>query len=177
MTITATHVKDLRERTGAGMMECKKALAEADGDIEKAIAVLRKQGMARASAKAGREARQGVVHAYIHPGSQLGVLIEVDCETDFVARTDDFQGLVRSLAMQVAATNAQAVDRESLNPAFVEGERAILMEQAKATGKPEAVMTKIVEGKIEKMYEEVVLLEQPTIRDPDRKVKELVDGE
>jgi elongation factor Ts len=175
MTITATHVKDLRERTGAGMMECKKALAEANGDIEKAIAVLRKQGMARASAKAGREARQGVVHAYIHPGSQLGVLIEVDCETDFVARTDEFQGLVRGLAMQVAATNAQAVDRESLNPAFVEGERAILMEQAKATGKPEAVMTKIVEGKIEKMYEEVVLLEQPTIRDPDRKVKELLD--
>jgi elongation factor Ts len=175
MTITATHVKDLRERTGAGMMECKKALAEANGDIEKAIAVLRKQGMARASAKAGREARQGVVHAYIHPGSQLGVLIEVDCETDFVARTDEFQGLVRSLAMQVAATNAQAVDRESLNPAFVEGERAILMEQAKATGKPEAVLTKIVEGKIEKMYEEVVLLEQPTIRDPDRKVKELLD--
>jgi elongation factor Ts len=175
MTITATHVKDLRERTGAGMMECKKALAEANGDIEKAIAVLRKQGMARASAKAGREARQGVVHAYIHPGSQLGVLIEVDCETDFVARTDDFQGLVRSLAMQVAATNAQAVDRASLNPAFVEGERAILMEQAKATGKPEAVVTKIVEGKIEKMYEEVVLLEQPTIREPDRKVKELLD--
>lgn len=175
MTITASHVKDLRERTGAGMMECKKALAEANGDIEKAIEVLRKQGMARASAKAGREARQGLVHAYIHPGSQLGVLIEVDCETDFVARTDDFQGLVRNLAMQVAATNAQAVDRESLNPAFVEGERAILMEQAKATGKPEAVMQKIVEGKIEKMYEEVVLLEQPTIRDPDRKVKELLD--
>jgi elongation factor Ts len=175
MTITATHVKDLRERTGAGMMECKKALAEANGDIEKAIEVLRKQGMARASAKAGREARQGLVHAYIHPGSQLGVLIEVDCETDFVARTDDFQGLVRNLAMQVAATNAQAVDRESLNPAFVEGERAILMEQAKATGKPEAVLKKIVEGKIEKMYEEVVLLEQPTIRDPDRKVKELLD--
>ncbi|HEV8129160.1 MAG TPA: translation elongation factor Ts [Candidatus Eisenbacteria bacterium] len=175
MTITASHVKDLRERTGAGMMECKKALAEANGDIEKAIEVLRKAGMARASAKAGREARQGIVHAYIHPGSQLGVLIEVDCETDFVARTDDFQTLVRHLAMQVAATNAQAVDRASLNPAFVEGERAILMEQAKATGKPEAVLTKIVEGKIEKMYEEVVLLEQPTIRDPDRKVKELLD--
>jgi elongation factor Ts len=175
MTITASHVKDLRERTGAGMMECKKALAEANGDIEKAIEVLRKSGMARASAKAGREARQGVVHAYIHPGSLLGVLIEVNCETDFVARTDDFQTLVRHLAMQVAATNAQAVDRASLNPAFVEGERAILMEQAKATGKPEAVLAKIVEGKIEKMYEEVVLLEQPTIRDPDKKVKELLD--
>ncbi|MGE5178365.1 MAG: translation elongation factor Ts [Bacteroidota bacterium] len=175
MTITASHVKDLRERTGAGMMECKKALAEANGDMEKAIEVLRKSGMARASAKAGREARQGVVHAYIHPGDQLGVLIEVDCETDFVARTDDFKGLVRNLAMQVAATNAQAVDRASLDPAFVAGERAILVEQAKATGKPEAVVQKIVDGKIEKMYEEVVLLEQPTIRDPDRKVKELLD--
>jgi elongation factor Ts len=175
MTITASHVKDLRERTGAGMMECKKALAEANGDIEKAIEVLRKSGMARASAKAGREVRQGTVHAYIHPGDQLGVLIEVNCETDFVARTDDFKQLVRHLAMQVAATNAQAVDRAALDPAFIAGERAILMEQAKATGKPEAVLQKIVEGKIEKMYEEVVLLEQPTIRDPDRKVKELLD--
>jgi elongation factor Ts len=168
-------VKDLRERTGAGMMECKKALAEANGDIEKAIEVLRKSGMARASAKAGREVRQGTVHAYIHPGDQLGVLIEVNCETDFVARTDDFKQLVRHLAMQVAATNAQAVERASLDPAFIAGERAILTEQAKATGKPEAVIQKIVEGKIEKMYEEVVLLEQPTIRDPDRKVKELLD--
>ncbi|HTM01761.1 MAG TPA: translation elongation factor Ts, partial [Candidatus Omnitrophota bacterium] len=144
MTITASHVKDLRERTGAGMMECKKALAEANGDIEKAIEVLRKSGMARASAKAGREVRQGTVHAYIHPGDQLGVLIEVNCETDFVARTDDFKQLVRHLAMQVAATNAQAVERASLDPAFIAGERAILTEQAKATGKPEAVIQKIV---------------------------------
>ena len=175
MTITASHVKDLRERTGAGMMECKKALAEANGDIEKAIEVLRKQGMARASAKAGREARQGLVHAYIHPGSQLGVLIEVDCETDFVARTDDFQNLVKNLAMQVAATNAQAVDRAAVDPAMIERERAILLEQAKTTGKPEAVLQKIVDGKIDKYYEEIVLLEQPTIREPDRKVKELLD--
>lgn len=175
MTITASHVKDLRERTGAGMMECKKALAETNGDIEKAIEFLRKQGMARASAKAGREARQGLVYAYIHPGDQLGVLIEVDCETDFVARTDDFKGLVKSLAMQVAATNAQAVDRAGVDPGMMERERGILLEQAKATGKPEAVLQKIVEGKIEKVYEDIVLLEQPTIRDPDRKVKELLD--
>jgi elongation factor Ts len=175
MTITASHVKDLRDRTGAGMMECKKALAEANGDIEKAIEVLRKQGMARASAKAGREARQGLVHAYIHPGSQLGVLIEVDCETDFVARTDDFQNLVKNLAMQVAATNAQAVDRAAVDPTMIERERAILLEQAKTTGKPEAVLQKIVDGKIDKYYEEIVLLEQPTIREPDRKVKELLD--
>jgi len=175
MTITASLVKDLRERTGAGMMECKKALAEANGDLDKAIEVLRKSGMARASAKAGREARQGTVYAYIHPGDQLGVLIEVNCETDFVARTDDFKHLVKSLAMQVAATNAQSVDRDALDPAFIAGERAILMEQAKATGKPDAVIQKIVDGKIEKMYEEVVLLEQPSIRDQETKVKELLD--
>lgn len=175
MTITATLVKDLRERTGAGMMECKKALAEAEGDIEKAIEVLRKHGMARASSKAGRAASQGLVRAYIHPGDQLGVLIEVDCETDFVARTDDFQELVKALAMQVAATNAQSVDRAGVDPALVERERAIFLDQAKQTGKPEAVLQKIVDGKIEKLYEEIVLLEQPTIRDPDRTVREMVD--
>lgn len=175
MTITASLVKELRERTGAGMMECKKALAEASGNIEQAIDVLRKSGMARASSKAGREAREGIIHAYIHPGDQLGVLIEVDCETDFVARTDDFRDLVRNLAMQVAATNAQAVDRASIDPDFVQRERAILMEQAKASGKPEAVLQKIVDGRIEKLYEEIALLEQPYIKDPDRKVKELID--
>jgi len=175
MTITASLVKELRERTGAGMMECKKALAEASGNIDQAIDILRKRGMARASAKAGREASEGVIHAYIHPGDQLGVLIEVDCETDFVARTDDFRGLVRNLAMQAAATNAQAVDRASVDPKSVERERAILMEQAKASGKPEAIVQKIVDGKIEKLYEEICLLEQPYIRDPDRKVKEMID--
>jgi elongation factor Ts len=175
MTITASLVKELRERTGAGMMECKKALAESSGNIEQAIDALRKSGMARASSKAGRAAREGIIHAYIHPGDQLGVLIEVDCETDFVARTDDFRDLVRNLAMQVAATNAQAVDRAAVDPGLVERERAILMEQAKASGKPEAVLQKIVDGKIEKLYEEIALLEQPFIKDPDRKVKELLD--
>ena len=175
MTITASLVKELRERTGAGMMECKKALSEVAGDLDKAIDVLRKSGMARASSKAGREARQGLVHAYIHPGDQLGVLLEVDCETDFVARTDDFRDLVRNIAMQVAATNAQAVDRAGIDPALIERERGILMEQARATGKPEAVIQKIVDGKIDKYYEEICLLEQPYIKDPDRKVKELID--
>ena len=175
MTITASLVKELRERTGAGMMECKKALSEAAGDLDKAIDVLRKSGMARASSKAGREARQGLVHAYIHPGDQLGVLLELDCETDFVARTDDFRDLVRNIAMQVAATNAQAVDRNGIDPILIERERAILMEQARTTGKPEAVLQKIVDGKIEKYYEEICLLEQPYIKDPDRKVKELID--
>ena len=175
MTITASLVKELRERTGAGMMECKKALSETQGNLDQAIDVLRKQGMARASSKAGREARQGLVHAYIHPGDTLGVLIEVDCETDFVARTDDFKELVRNLAMQVAATNAQAVDRTGVDPAMIERERAILMDQARQSGKPENILAKIVDGKIDKFYEEITLLEQPFIKDPDRKVKELVD--
>ena len=175
MTITASLVKDLRERTGVGMMECKKALAATNGDIEKAIEVLRKQGLSRASEKSGRAATQGIVFSYIHPGDQLGVLLELDCETDFVARTDDFRSLAKHLAMQVAATNAQAVDRESVDPALIERERAILMEQARSTGKPEAILAKIVEGKIEKYYEEICLLEQPTIRDPERRVKDLVD--
>jgi len=175
MTITASLVKDLRERTGVGMMECKKALAESNGDIEKAIEVLRKQGLSRASEKSGRAAKQGIIYSYIHPGDQLGVLLELDCETDFVARTDDFRQLAKDLAMQIAATGARAVDRVAVDPAMIERERAILMDQARATGKPEAILTKIVEGKIDKYYEEICLLEQPTIRDPDRKVKDLVD--
>jgi elongation factor Ts len=175
MTITASLVKDLRERTGVGMMECKKALAESNGDIEKAIEVLRKQGLSRASEKSGRVAKQGLVYAYIHPGDQLGVLLELACETDFVARTDDFRELAKSLAMQVAATGARAVDRESVDPALIERERAILLEQVRSSGKPENLLAKIVEGKIEKYYEEICLLEQPTIRNPERKVKDLVD--
>lgn len=175
MTITASLVKDLRERTGAGMMECKKALSEANGDIEKAIDNLRKQGVLRAASKAGREARQGLVHSYIHPGDQLGVLIEVSCETDFVARTDDFRDLVKSLAMQIAATNATTVSREQVDPALVEKEREVLLEQARGSGKPEAILLKMVEGRLDKFYEDVVLLEQPYIKDPDRKVKDLID--
>jgi len=175
MTITATLVKDLRERTGAGMMECKKALAEANGDIEKAIENLRKQGVLRAASKAGREARQGLVYSYIHPGDQLGVLLEVNCETDFVARTDDFRDLVKGLAMQIAATNAQTVRREDVDPALVAKEREVLLEQSRASGKPQNILDKMVEGRLEKFYEEIVLLEQPFIKDPDRKVKDLLD--
>jgi elongation factor Ts len=175
MTITASLVKDLRERTGAGMMECKKALAEANGDIEKAIENLRKQGVLRAASKAGREARQGVVYSYIHPGDQLGVLLEVNCETDFVARTDDFRELVKGLAMQIAATNAQAVRREDVDETLVAKEREVLLEQSRASGKPENILQKMVEGRMEKFYEEIVLMEQPFIRDPDRKVKDLLD--
>lgn len=174
MAISASLVKDLRERTGAGMMECKKALAETNGDIEQAIDLLRKQGAAHAASKAGRTAAQGIVYSYIHPGDQVGVLLELDCETDFVARTDAFRELAKHLAMQVAATAALAVDRAGLDPAYVERERGIALEQARATGKPEAVLQKIVDGKVEKLYEEVCLMEQPFIRDPERRVKDLV---
>lgn len=175
MTITASLVKDLRERTGAGMMECKNALTESNGNIELAIEVLRKRGLSRASTKAGRVAKQGLVYSYIHPGDQLGVLVELDCETDFVARTDDFRDLAKNLAMQIAATGALAVDREGVDDAKIERERVILMDQARESGKPEAILKKIVDGKIEKYYEEICLLEQPFIRDPDRRVKDLVD--
>ena len=174
MTITASLVKDLRERTGAGMMECKTALTETNGNIEQAIEVLRKHGLSRASAKAGRVAKQGLIYSYIHPGDQLGVLVELDCETDFVARTDDFRDLAKNLAMQIAATSAQAVDRADVDAAMIERERAILMDQARESGKPEAILQKIVDGKIEKYYEEICLLEQPFIRDPDQRVKDLV---
>jgi elongation factor Ts len=174
MAISASLVKDLRERTGAGMMACKKALAEANGDIERAIDLLRQQGAMRAAAKAGRTAAQGVIYSYIHPGEQLGVLVELNCETDFVARTDPFRELAKHLAMQVAATQVLAVDREGLDPGYLQREREIALEQAGASGKPEAVVQKIVEGKIEKLYEEVCLLEQPFIRDPERKVRDLL---
>lgn len=174
LTISAALVRDLREKTGAGMMDCKKALAATAGDIEQAIEYLRKQGMAAASKRAGRETREGQVYAYIHPGGRVGVLIEVGCETDFVARTGDFQTLCRELAMQVAATEAAAVDRDSLPAARVEKEREIFCAQVAAMGKPAAVTEKIVDGKLEKFFSDVCLLEQAYIRDPDRKVKDLV---
>jgi elongation factor Ts len=174
LTISAALVRDLREKTGAGMMDCKKALAATAGDLEQAIEHLRKQGMAAASKRAGRETREGQVYAYIHPGGRVGVLIEVGCETDFVARTGDFQTLCRELAMQVAATEAAAVDRESLPAERVEKEREIFRAQVAAMGKPAAVSEKIVEGKIEKFFADVCLLEQAYIREPERKVKDLV---
>jgi len=174
MAISASLVKDLRERTGAGMMECKKALAETNGNVEEAIDLLRKHGAMKAAAKAERTAAQGIVFSYIHPGDQIGVLLELDCETDFVARTDPFRELAKNLAMQVAATGAIAVERAGVDPAYVERERAIYLEQARATGKPEAVLQRIVDGKVEKLFEEICLLEQPYIRDQEKRVKDLV---
>jgi elongation factor Ts len=174
MAISASLVKELRERTGAGMMECKKALAETNGNLEQAIDHLRKQGAMKAAAKAERVAAQGIVYSYIHPGDQVGVLLELNSETDFVARTDAFRELAKNLAMQVAATGALAVDRTGVDPAFVERERGIYLEQARATGKPEAVLQKIVDGKVEKLFEDICLLEQGYIRDPEKRVKDLI---
>jgi elongation factor Ts len=173
-TITAAQVKELRERTGAGMMDCKRALSAAEGDIDKAIEDLRTQGIAAAGKRAGRETKEGQVVSYIHPGGRIGVLIEVGCETDFVARTDDFQQFCRELAMQVAATEATSVERDGLDPAFLEEERRIFMAQAAETGKPENVLEKIVDGKMEKRMKEVVLLEQASVRDPDKTVQDML---
>jgi len=174
----ARAVKDLRDRTGAGVMDCKEALEATGGNVEAAVEYLRKKGIAGAAKRAGREAKEGVVGAYIHPGGKLGVLVEVDCETDFVARTDDFQALVKDLAMQVAATNPGWVAREDVPPAVVEKEREIYREQLADQKKPPQVIDKIIEGRLEKWFSEQVLLEQPFVKDPTGKtrVKDLVDG-
>jgi elongation factor Ts len=172
--VSAGLVRDLRERTGAGMMDCKKALTEVQGDLEKAIVYLREKGLAAAAKRAGRAAADGAVDAYIHAGGKIGVLIEVNCETDFVARTDDFRGLVRELAMQVAAASPRYVRREDVPAALIEQERSIYAAQAASSGKPAAVVDKMVNGKVEKFFGEVCLLEQPFIKDPDRPVSQLV---
>ena len=174
MQITAQMVKELRERTGAGMMDCKAALGEAGGDMEKAIDLLRKKGLAAAAKKAGRVAAEGAVGSYIHAGGKIGVLVEVNCETDFVARTDQFQELVRDIAMHIAAAEPRFVRREEVTADDLERERAIFREQALASGKPEAVVDRIVTGKLEKYYAEYVLLEQPFVKDPDKTVGQLV---
>ena len=174
MAVTADQVRVLRERTGAGMMECKKALQEAQGNFEKAVDVLRKSGIARADSRAGRAASEGLVEAYIHPGNRVGVLIEVNCETDFVARTEEFRELTRNLAMQVAAAGAEVVRREDVQAERIERERAILAAQTQGQGKPVAIVEKIVTGKLEKFYSEICLLEQPYIRDDKTTIGDLV---
>jgi elongation factor Ts len=165
MTTTAEMVRQLRDKTGAGVMDCKEALAHGQGDLERAIDYLRKKGMASVAKRAHREARDGVVGTYVHAGAKLGVLIEVNCETDFVARTDHFQELVKALAMQVAAANPQWVSIEDVPPATVEREREIYRQQMADQKKPPAVLDKIVEGKLAKFFEETCLLEQVHIRD------------
>src|SRR5258708_4780012 len=167
-------VMELRQRTGVGMMDCKKALAETNGDIDLAIEALRKRGAAKAASKADRQASEGLVESYIHPGGRIGVLVEVNCETDFVARTDDFQALVRGIAMHIAAMAPLAVKRDDLPADLVASERAIHEDMVRAEGKPEAIVPKIVEGKLNKWFSEVVLLDQPYVKDDKKTVGELL---
>jgi elongation factor Ts len=166
-------VKELREKTGAGLLDCQKALAEA-GDVEKAIRILREKGLAKAAKRATRAATEGTVGAYIHPGGKIGVLIEVNCETDFVAKTSEYQALVKDLAMQVAAASPRWVRREEVPPAELEAERAIYRKQAAQSGKPEKVIERIVDGQLERFYKDTCLLDQPFIKQSDRSVGEIV---
>lgn len=174
MSISAGLVKELRERTGAGMMDCKKALSETGGDIERAVVYLREKGLAAAAKKAGRIAAEGVVESYIHGGGKIGVLVEVNCETDFVAKTDEFRGLVRDIAMQVAAAKPEVVRREEIPSEDLEKEKEILRAQALNEGKPAKIVDKMVEGRIEKYYKEMCLLEQPFIKDTNMTVQQLI---
>ena len=174
MEITADQVKELRQRTGIGVMECKEALAECQGDIEKAISVLRKKGAARAQERMDREASQGIVHSYIHMEGKLGVLVEVNCESDFVARNEEFKGLAKNIAMQIAAANPRFVSSADIPEADLEQEKEIIRGQLQDTKKPPQIIEKIVEGKIKKFYEEVCLLHQPYIKDDKMTVHELI---
>ena len=173
--VTAQLVKALREKTGAGMMECKKALDEAKGNLDDAEVVLRKRGLASAAKKSARSTKQGLIGTYVHAGSQLAVMVEVNCESDFVARTEDFQELVKDLAMQVAAADPRFVRREDVTAEFIEKEREIARDRARNEGKPEKILDKIVEGRIEKIYEETVLMEQPFIKDNGVIVKDMIN--
>lgn len=172
--ITAALVKELRERTGAGMMDCKKALAATEGDMDKAIDFLREKGLAAAAKKAGRIAAEGLVESYIHGGGRIGVLVEVNCETDFVAKTDAFKSLVKDIAMHIAAANPSYLRREEVPAAELEHEKMVLSEQARNEGKPEKIIEKMVAGRIEKYYKEVCLLEQPFVKDPDKTISDLI---
>ncbi|NLS44411.1 MAG: translation elongation factor Ts [Firmicutes bacterium] len=174
MAIKAEYVKELRERTGAGIMDCKKALIESGGDKEKAVAYLREKGLAKMVERARRVAAEGVIESYIHHGSKIGVLVEVNCETDFVARTGDFQTFSKEIALQIAASKPLFVSREDIPESVLAKEREILKTQALNEGKPEEIAEKIVEGRIRKFYGEICLLEQPYIRDPERTVQDLL---
>ncbi|GKU78657.1 translation elongation factor Ts [Paenibacillus sp. L3-i20] len=175
MAVNASAVKELRERTGAGMLDCKKALDETGGDVDKAIAVLREKGLAATANKAGRIATEGVVESYIHAGGRIGVIVEVNCETDFVAKTDQFREFARDIAMHIAASNPKFVRREEVSAEELEKEKEILKNQALNEGKPEKIVEKMVEGRISKYYEEYCLLEQSFIKDPDLKISDLLN--
>ena len=174
MNIDAKLVKTLRDRTGAGMMDCKKALVESDGDIDSAIDFLRKSGIAKAEKKGTRETKEGLVYSYIHSGGRLGVLVELNCETDFVAKTDGFIELAHNIAMQVAATNPVSLDRDAVSKELIDREKEIYLDQAKKEGKPESIIEKMVDGRINKFYQESCLMEQTYIKDQDKKVSDLL---
>jgi len=173
MEVTATLIKDLRERTGAGMADCKKALVEVSGDMEKAIDYLRAKGLAKAAKKAGREATEGAVVSYIHAGGRIGVLVEINCETDFVARNDDFQGFTRDVAMQIAAMAPQFVSKDEVSEDVIAREREVLLAKAKETGKPEPVIQKMVDGQVSKWTKEICLLDQSFVKNPDKTINDL----
>jgi elongation factor Ts len=175
MEVNATLVRELRDKTGAGIMDCKRALAETGGDLDNAISYLRQKGLAAAAKKADRVAADGAVGAYVHPGGKIGVLVEINCETDFVARTAEFQSLLKDIAMQIAAANPRYVRREDLSADELEKEREIYRRQGVESGKPEKVIEKIVDGKMERFFSEVCLLEQAFIKDPDHKVADVVN--
>jgi elongation factor Ts len=176
MAITAEMVKQLRDKTGAGMMDCKSALAEAGGDLEKAVEILRKKGIASAAKRVGRATKEGVIGHYIHMGGKVGVLIEVNCETDFVARTDDFQTLAKELAMHVAAADPRYVSREQVPAAELEKEKEIYRAQFAGSGKPPAVIDKIVDGKLGSFYSQICLVDQPSVRDPNVTVQQMLQA-
>ena len=174
MNIDAKLVKKLRDKTNAGMMDCKKALVESEGDFEKAVDHLRKSGITKAEKKGSRETTDGLVHSYIHAGGRLGVLLEINCETDFVAKTEGFSGLAHNLSMQIAATNPLAIDREGISESILKREKEIYIEQAKSSGKPEDIIEKMVNGRLNKFFQENCLIEQAFIKDPDKKVQDLI---
>jgi elongation factor Ts len=174
MSIDAKTVKILRERTGAGMMDCKKALVETDGDLEKAVDHLRKTGVAKAEKKGQRSTKEGLVFSYIHHGGKLGVLLEINCETDFVAKTEGFNNLAHNLAMQIAATSPTSISRDDMDSSLLKREKDIFIDQAKESGKPDNIIEKMVEGRVEKFYAESCLIEQQYIKDSERKVSDLL---
>ena len=174
MTISAKDVKELRDKTAAGMMDCKKALEETGGDMEKAIDLLRAKGAAKAAKRAEKSANEGVIGSYVHFDNKTAVIVEVNCETDFVANTDDFQDLARDLAMHIASSAPIAVSSDEIDPAVVQREKAVYMEQVKEEGKPEHIAEKIVEGKLQKFFKESTLLAQPFVKDPDKTIQELI---
>jgi elongation factor Ts len=175
LEVTATAVKELRDKTNAGMMDCKKALLDTHGDMEKAIDLLRQKGLAKALKRAGKETSEGMVHSYIHAGGRLGVLLEVNCETDFAAKSEDFAEFVKNVAMHVAASNPLGVQREDIPPDILQRERDIYLAQARETGKPENILEKMVDGKMRKFFEESVLLEQRYIKDTDKTIQDYLN--